>query len=100
MNITVTAWNHISQVVDERKGLRVGVRGGGCSGLSYVFQLDTEREKDLVFESGGVKVYIDPKSNLYLKDVTLDYEETLIRQGFNIVNPNANHTCGCGKSFG
>ena len=99
MNITDAAWKHISQVVKPDEALRVGIRGGGCSGLSYVFQLDTKREKDLVFESNGCKVYVDPKSNVYLKDVTLDYEETLMRQGFNIVNPQAKHTCGCGNSF-
>ena len=98
MNITITAWNHISKIVND-KCLRVGVRGGGCSGLSYVFQLDNEREKDLVFESEDLKVYVDPKSNVYLKDVTLDYEETLMRQGFNIINPQATKSCGCGSSF-
>ena len=99
MNITEAAWKHIKEVVDERNSLRVGIRGGGCSGLSYVFQLDTKREHDLVFESDEIKVFVDPKSNVYLKDVTLDYEGTLMRQGFNIVNPNASHTCGCGSSF-
>jgi len=99
MNITDAAWKHISRIVPEGKALRIGVRGGGCSGLSYVFQLDTEREKDLVLESNGIKVYVDPKSDVYLKDVTLDYEETLMRQGFNIVNPHVVKSCGCGSSF-
>ena len=99
MIITEAAWKHIYRIVSEGKSLRVGVRGGGCSGLSYVFQLDTEKEKDLVLESNGIKVYVDPKSDVYLKDVTLDYEETLMRQGFNIVNPKATQTCGCGNSF-
>ena len=99
MNITTAARNHIVKIVDERKGLRVGIKGGGCSGLSYHFQLDTEREKDLVLESNGIKVYVDPKSDVYLKDVTLDYEETLMRQGFNFVNPHVVRNCSCGSSF-
>jgi iron-sulfur cluster assembly protein len=98
MNITPNAWKHIEEIVND-KCLRVGIRGGGCSGLSYVFQLDTPRTRDLIFELNNIKVLVDPKSNVYLKDVTLDYEETLMRQGFNIINPRATKSCGCGSSF-
>ena len=81
-------------------GLRLGVSGGGCSGLSYVIKFDTHpRERDRVFEFDGVRVFIDPKSFVYLQGMTLDYEETLIRQGFNFINPNASRSCGCGTSF-
>ena len=81
-------------------GLRLGVSGGGCSGLSYVIRFDTQpRQRDHIFEFEGVRVFIDPKSFVYLHGMTLDYEETLMRQGFNFINPNATRSCGCGTSF-
>ena len=80
--------------------LRLGVLGGGCSGLSYQFKFDTkQRPTDKVFEFDGVKIVVDPKSLLYLHGMTLDYEETLMRQGFNFINPNSTRSCGCGSSF-
>ncbi|MGB7845274.1 MAG: iron-sulfur cluster assembly accessory protein [Candidatus Acidiferrum sp.] len=87
-------------VSPETGGLRVGVQGGGCSGLSYAMRLDTQaRDRDKVFEEFGARVFVDPKSLLYLNGTTLDYEETLMRQGFVFVNPNAARSCGCGSSF-
>ena len=87
-------------IAPESGGLRLGVIGGGCSGMSYSMKLDTKaRESDRVFEFDGVRVFVDPKSFVYLKGLTLDYEETLIRQGFNYINPNATRSCGCGTSF-
>ena len=81
-------------------GLRLGVIGGGCSGHSYSMRLETKpRESDHVFAFEDVRVFIDPKSFMFLKGMTLDYEETLIRQGFNFINPNATRSCGCGTSF-
>jgi iron-sulfur cluster assembly protein len=81
-------------------GLRLGVMGGGCSGLSYSIKFDTHpRERDRIFEFDGVRVFVDPKSFLYLHGMTLDYEETLMRQGFNFINPNSSRSCGCGTSF-
>jgi iron-sulfur cluster assembly protein len=81
-------------------GLRLGVMGGGCSGLSYSIKFDTRpRERDRIYEFDGVRVFVDPKSFLYLHGMTLDYEETLMRQGFNFVNPNSSRSCGCGSSF-
>ena len=81
-------------------GLRLGVMGGGCSGLSYSIKFDTQpRERDRIFEFDGVRVFVDPKSFLYLHGMTLDYEETLMRQGFNFINPNSTRSCGCGSSF-
>lgn len=81
-------------------GLRLGVMGGGCSGLSYSIKFDTQpRERDRIFEFDGVRVFVDPKSFLYLHGMTLDYEETLMRQGFNFINPNSSRSCGCGSSF-
>ena len=84
----------------ESGGLRVGVQGGGCSGLSYAMRLDTEaRNRDKVFEENGARVFVDPKSYLYLDNTVLDYEETLMRQGFVFQNPQAARSCGCGSSF-
>ena len=81
-------------------GLRLGVMGGGCSGLSYSIKFDTRpRERDRVYEFDGVRVFVDPKSFIYLHGMTLDYEETLMRQGFNFINPNSTRSCGCGSSF-
>ena len=84
----------------EEGGLRLGVMGGGCSGLSYSIKFDTQpRERDRIYEFDGVRVFVDPKSFLYLHGMTLDYEETLMRQGFNFINPNSTRSCGCGSSF-
>ncbi len=81
-------------------GLRLGVLGGGCSGLSYQFKFDTKpRATDHVFDYDGVQVYIDPKSMLFLKGMTLDYKESLMQSGFEFINPNAHKSCGCGTSF-
>jgi iron-sulfur cluster assembly protein len=87
-------------VSPESGGLRVGVQGGGCSGLSYAMRLDTQkRDRDKVFEEFGGRIFVDPKSLLYLSGTTLEYEETLMRQGFVFQNPNAARSCGCGSSF-
>jgi iron-sulfur cluster assembly protein len=84
----------------ETGGLRLGVQGGGCSGLSYAMRLETQaRDRDKVFEENGARVFVDPKSLLYLNNTTLDYEETLMRQGFVFQNPAATRSCGCGSSF-
>jgi iron-sulfur cluster assembly protein len=84
----------------EEGGLRLGVLGGGCSGLSYSIKFDTRpRERDRIYEFDGVRVFVDPKSFLYLHGMVLDYEETLMRQGFNFINPNSSRSCGCGSSF-
>ena len=81
-------------------GLRLGVIGGGCSGLSYSIKFDSKpRERDRIYEFDGVRVFVDPKSFVYLHGMTLDYEETLMRQGFNFINPNSSRSCGCGSSF-
>ena len=87
-------------VSPEVGGLRVGVQGGGCSGLSYAMRLDTQpRDRDKIFEGFGARIFVDPKSFLYLNGTTLEYEETLMRQGFVFQNPNAARNCGCGSSF-
>lgn len=84
----------------EEGGLRLGVKGGGCSGLSYSITFDARpRERDHIFQFEDVRVFVDPKSFVYLHGMTLDYEETLMRQGFNFINPNSTRSCGCGTSF-
>ncbi len=81
-------------------GLRLGITGGGCSGLSYNIRFDTQpRERDRVYQFDDVRVFVDPKSFLYLHGMILDYEETLMRQGFNFINPHSTKSCGCGSSF-
>ena len=81
-------------------GLRVGVVGGGCSGLSYKLDFqDSSKPEDKVFEQDGVKIFIDPKSFLYVKGLTLDYSGGLNGVGFTFTNPNATKSCGCGTSF-
>ena len=80
--------------------VRVGVKSGGCSGLSYDLKFDkTQKETDKVFESNGVKIIVDTKSFLYLIGMTLEYSGGLNGTGFVFKNPNANRTCGCGESF-
>ena len=80
-------------------GLRLGVQGGGCSGLSYKVGFDVEQPKDHVIEKEGVKVFLDPKSAIYLKGLKLDFKDGLTGKGFVFVNPNATSSCGCGSSF-
>ncbi|HUY82052.1 MAG TPA: iron-sulfur cluster assembly accessory protein [Acidobacteriaceae bacterium] len=81
-------------------GLRLGIQGGGCSGLSYNIRFDTQpRERDRVFNFDDVRIFVDPKSFIYLHGMVLDYEETLMRQGFNFINPHSTKSCGCGSSF-
>jgi len=87
-------------VPPESGGLRVGVQGGGCSGLTYAMRLETQaRDRDKVFEEHGARLFVDPKSYLYLNNTTLDYHEDLMRQGFVFQNPQASRSCGCGSSF-
>ena len=82
------------------EGLRLGVRGGGCSGASYVIEFaDKIRSRDLVFEFDGLKVIVDPKSLVYLRGSILDYEVKLMQHGFKFRNPNEKKGCGCGESF-
>jgi iron-sulfur cluster assembly protein len=81
-------------------GIRVGVKGGGCSGLSYVIEFcDEPRAKDRLFEVDGARVYVDPKSLIYLNGTTLDFMETFQQKGFKFINPQVRSECGCGESF-
>lgn len=80
-------------------GLRVGVRGGGCSGFQYALALDEQRDEDQVFETGGIKVLVDPASLNYVDGSTVDYTENFMGSGFEVRNPNVVASCGCGSSF-
>lgn len=80
-------------------GLRIGVIGGGCSGFQYLLDFDRKRDDDAVFETDGVRMYIDPKSLMFLRGTKVDYEETLMGAGFKLQNPNVRGQCGCGQSF-
>ena len=81
-------------------GIRAGVRGGGCSGFTYFLKFVFEKEeKDREIETNGVKLFVDPKSYLYLMGTEIDFVDELNQSGFKFVNPNAKRTCGCGESF-
>jgi iron-sulfur cluster assembly protein len=83
----------------ELAGLRVGVRGGGCSGFQYQLAFDEQREDDTVFESHGLKLLVDNASLPYVRGSIIDYEESLQGAGFKVENPNVVAACGCGSSF-
>jgi iron-sulfur cluster assembly protein len=80
-------------------GLRVGVRGGGCSGFQYQLAFDEQRESDVVFESHGLKLLVDSDSLSYVNGSIIDYQDTLQGAGFKVENPNVVAACGCGSSF-
>jgi iron-sulfur cluster assembly accessory protein len=80
--------------------LRVGVKGGGCSGFSYLLDLtESQKDSDEVFEQHGIKIIVDPKSMLYLNGTTVDFKDEIMGRGFVFQNPNATSSCGCGSSF-
>ncbi|UCF36980.1 MAG: iron-sulfur cluster assembly accessory protein [Acidobacteriota bacterium] len=102
--VTESAANRIKQGLANEGfsegGLRLGVKGGGCSGLNYVIRFEkAKRAGDKIFEKDGAHVYVDLKSLLYLKGTTLDWSGDLMQQGFTFSNPNAKKTCSCGISF-
>lgn len=104
IELTEAAINEVKRLLKQEEkedwGLRVGVVGGGCSGLSYTLAFDEEPgEKDNVMDCDGVKVYCDPKSYLFLNGMTLDFSNELLTGGFKFVNPNAARSCSCGTSF-
>ena len=102
--LTETATTEISTLLDREGkqgyGLRIRVVGGGCSGLQYQMGLEKEpKPEDKVFETNGMKVFVDPKSVVFLAGVKVDFVHALNGSGFKIENPNAQSSCGCGKSF-
>ena len=104
VSMTPVAVSRVKELMTAQKldsaFLRMGVRGGGCSGMTYDLQFDNElRKHDKEFEVDGVKVVVDVKSYLYLNGTTLDYVTQGLTGGFTFVNPNAKSSCGCGTSF-
>ncbi|WP_412987019.1 HesB/IscA family protein [Pontimicrobium sp. IMCC45349] len=106
IKVSDTAKNKVVQLMNEdgfnpsENYVRVGVKSGGCSGLSYDLKFDKEQQDDdKVFEDNGIKIIVDKKSFLYLIGTTLEYSGGLNGTGFVFNNPNANRTCGCGESF-
>ena len=105
VQVTSGAVARIRKMMDEGKvpaggGLRLAVQGGGCSGLSYAVRFDSQpAERDKVFEFDGVRVFVDPKSLIYLAGTVLDYKNELMQQGFVFQNPSAGKSCSCGASF-
>ena len=103
ISITSNATRTIRQTMESqhKEGLRLGVQGGGCSGLSYVVRYEAAppTPKDNIIEQDGARVFVDPKSFPFLDGMVLDYHESLMERGFRFSNPNATKTCGCGTSF-
>lgn len=80
-------------------GLRLGVKGGGCAGFSYILDFDTQKDNDIIFDLDSLKLYIDKSQIMYLQDCEIDFKNGLENRGFIYTNPNATSTCGCGTSF-
>lgn len=106
ISLTEKAASEVRKIMEQNKipetyGLRVGVKGGGCSGLSYSLGFDSEkRENDKLVTIDGIRLFVDPKSLFYLSGTELDFTDGLNGRGFVFNNPNATKTCGCGSSFG
>ena len=104
IKLTASAINAIQNIEKEQNipdgyGLRVGVKGGGCSGFTYVLGFDEKKEKDDIYEVNGIKVFIDKTEFMYLMGMEVDWVDGLNNRGFSFNNPNAKSTCGCGTSF-
>jgi len=104
INLTDAALNEVKRLMAENgfdtgKILRVGVKGGGCSGMTYVLDFDNRKENDALYEKDGVNFIIDNSQSIYLLGMEIEWEGGLNSRGFTFKNPNASSTCGCGTSF-
>ena len=103
ITLTQSAAQHIQNFLNNRgkgQGIRLGVKTSGCSGMAYTLEFaDDALPEDLVFEGFGVKVFVDPKSHVYLDGTELDYAKEGLQEGFKFNNPNVKDECGCGESF-
>ena len=105
ITLTPAATQQVKKLIEQEQkpnlGLRIGVKGGGCSGMTYVLSVDeaSPKQYDSVFEQDGIKVLVDAKSQLYLDGTTIDYKGNLMGGGFEFENPLAKKSCGCGTSF-
>lgn len=104
VTFTQGAVNELKKLIDqqelaEEQGLRVGVKGGGCSGMSYVLGFDQKQDGDQEFEHEGMRIFMHKSHALYLMGMEIDFQDGLNARGFTFKNPNATNTCGCGSSF-
>ena len=104
LELTPAAARRVTAIMNEQNitqthGVRLGVKSGGCSGMSYLLEIDEPAETDRVFESNGVRIFCDPKSYLFINGVQVDYIDDLLNGGFRFENPNVKRACGCGTSF-
>lgn len=104
ITLTENALKEVRNIISQKElteefGLRVGVTGGGCSGMTYVLGFDKKQDSDQEFMIGGVKVYMNKSHGLYLLGMEVDFQDGLNARGFTFSNPNATSTCGCGTSF-
>ncbi|MFT5168466.1 MAG: iron-sulfur cluster assembly protein [Saprospiraceae bacterium] len=104
VNLTDGAITQLKRIMEQQNvpanhGLRIGVKGGGCSGFSYILGFDEQKEKDDTFEINGIKVLMEKSHGIYLLGMEIDWVEGLENRGFSFTNPNATDTCGCGTSF-
>lgn len=102
--ISDTAAEQLKRIMEDQNvpadyGLRVGVKGGGCSGFSYILGFDTQKEKDEIYQVNGFKVFMEKSHGIYLLGMEIDWHEGLNNRGFIFNNPNATDSCGCGTSF-
>ena len=103
VSLTESAAHHIAEIIGEpnpeNKGLRIYVENGGCSGMSYAMEIAARKPGDEEYAAHGVKLFVEDRGLVYLAVSVIDYTDGLTGAGFRITNPNAKHTCGCGKSF-
>ncbi len=104
VQLTVGAISQLKRIKEEQNlttehGLRIGIKGGGCSGFSYILGFDVQKDKDEVYEIEDLKVFMEKSHSMYLLGMVIDWEEGLNNRGFTFNNPNAKETCGCGTSF-
>jgi iron-sulfur cluster assembly protein len=103
VSLTATAAERVKDFLHKRghgEGLRLGVKTSGCSGMAYVLEfVDQKNDEDAIFEDHGVKIFIDPKSLVYLDGTEVDYTREGLNEGFAFNNPNSKNECGCGESF-
>lgn len=104
IELTAQAATRIREIIAQQglspdHGVRVGVKSGGCSGLSYALDIDLPGDNDRIFDSHGLPVFCDPKSYLYVNGTIVDFSRDLLNGGFRFENPNAERSCGCGTSF-
>lgn len=104
ISLTESAIREIHQIIADKQipaeyALRVGVKGGGCSGLSYILGFDLQKENDELYQVGDVRIVMEKSHGMYLAGMEIDYVEGLNNRGFSFNNPNAKKTCGCGTSF-